>query len=231
MTIFNTHRILTAFNDSELLVSELAYRVDIAISTLERILNGNPDPGEIRIATLVKIADNLGLPLASLFAPPPEPPPAHESPDCHRADQAATDAATVTATIYDRGTTPTRNAELAEVLNWDLDRLKAAYQEADRRLRPAGLRLIREHGEATIQPIADHTDTRLRLKEIRAADRGFDLSHYKAAYQAYTGQPISVSNRAAQRRRITAPLANLGILTEVGIKAALTDAARYAHPL
>jgi transcriptional regulator with XRE-family HTH domain len=231
MTIFNTHRILTALNNSELLVSELAYRVDIAISTLERILNGNPDPGEIRIATLVKIADNLGLPLASLFAPPPEPPPAHEGPARHRADQAAADAATVIATIYDRGSAPTRNAELAEVLGWDLDRLKAAYQEADLRLRPAGLRLVREHGEATIQPVADHTDTRLRLKEVRAADRGFDLSHYKAAYQAYTGQAISVSNRAAQRRRITAPLANLGVLTEVGSKAAFTQAARYAHPL
>lgn len=35
-TISNTHRIIIAFNDSELLVSELAYRVDIVRSRLSR---------------------------------------------------------------------------------------------------------------------------------------------------------------------------------------------------
>ena len=44
-------------------------------------------------------------------------------------DRLAEDATTVIAILYDRWTTPTLNQDLAAALDWDLDRLLAAYDE------------------------------------------------------------------------------------------------------
>ena len=70
-------------------------------------------------------------------------------------DRLAEDATTVIAILYDRWTTPTLNQDLAAALDWDVDRLLAAYDEAQLRLVAAGLRIARSHGEVSICPAHD----------------------------------------------------------------------------
>lgn len=224
---FNHTLIRHALNASGLHIAELAYRLDIAINTLDRLLDGEDDPGEIRIATLQRLAEHLGLPLQALFAAPDQPDHLPDSPP-----SASDDAATVIATIYDRGATPTANGDLTTVLGWDLDRLHVAFKEADRRLRPAGLRLARAHGEAAIVPLHDKTPERNRLADIQAANKGLNMAHYKAVYALLQGESwLNVSDYNSTRRRLVAGvLLNLGIFAGERSSPTLSEAVTFGDP-
>jgi transcriptional regulator with XRE-family HTH domain len=224
---FNHALIRHALNASGLHVAELAYRLDIAINTLDRLLDGEDDPGDLRIATLQRLAEHLGLPLQALFAAPHQP-----EPDADVPSNPTDDAATVIATIYDRGSTPTPNIDLTTSLAWDLDRLHAAYKEADRRLRPAGLRLARSHGEAAIVPLHDNTPERTRLAEMQAANKGLNMAHYKAVYALLQGESwLNVSDYNSTRRRLVAGvLINLGIFAGERATPTLSEAVTFGDP-
>ncbi|MCF6735239.1 helix-turn-helix domain-containing protein [Blastococcus sp. KM273129] len=225
-SLFDVAAIRTALQQSGLAPSELAFRVDFAVRSLQRILNGDPDPGEIRVATLARLANHLGLPLRSLLAAPPVT--TTTAVDAEVDPVAADDAATVTALLYDR-TTPTLNDHLAEALDWSLDRLQQALTEADRRLRMAGLRIVREHGESRVQPLHDHVQARRDLTQVHAHRSGLKPYEYQAAYQTYTGQAITAPNET-RRRVITGGLANAGLLDLTEEEPALSAAAEFAHP-
>jgi len=225
-SLFDVAKIRTALQQSGLATSDLAFRVDIAVRSLQRILNGDPDPGEIRVATLDRLAKHLGLPLRSLIAAPASSTIAADA----DADPGSgpDDAATVTALLYDRET-PTLNEDLAEALGWSLDRLRGALTVADERLRPAGLRIVREHGESRVRPLHDHAHQRQSLGQVRAHRGGLKTFEYQAAFQAQTGQVITATNEI--RRRLTiGGLANVGVLTLTGEQSALSAAAEFAHP-
>lgn len=225
-SLFDVATIRTALQQSGLAPSELAFRVDFAVRSLQRILNGDPDPGEIRVATLARLANHLGLPLRSLIAAPPATTTAVDA-EATPEDE-ADDAATVTALLYDREA-PTLNDDLAEALGWSLDRLHEALTEADRRLRPAGLRIVREHGESRVQPLHDHPRARRDLTQVRAHRSGLKPYEYQATYLTYTGQQITAPNET-RRRVITGGLANAGVLDLTDEEPALSAAAAFAHP-
>ncbi|QWZ07712.1 helix-turn-helix transcriptional regulator [Nocardioides panacis] len=227
---FNHHLIRHALNDTGMLVSELAYRSDMSINTLTRLLDGEEDPGDLRVATLTRLADHLGLPLQALIAAPdqPDPDPGQQPPG----GETAEDFATVISAIYDRGNTPTLNSELCDALDWNLDRLTTAYKEADRRLRPAGLRLNRSHGEASIVPLHNHAATRQSLNEVSTSNKGLTIEHYQAIYALMQGRPwtdVSGSN-TTRRRFITGALINHGILTGEREDPHIADAVTFGDP-
>lgn len=226
---FDVATIRTALQESGLAPSDLAFRVDFAVRSLQRILNGDPDPGEIRVATLGRLADHLGLPLRSLIAPPTAMRHAVEALDLvSDAPEDSDDAATVTALLYNRRA-PTLNEEIAEALHWPLDRLHAALAEADRRLRVGGLRIVREHGESRVQPVHDHLEARRSLSQVEAHNRGLKPYEYRAAFEVHTGQPITASNET-RRRVVIGGLANVGVLDLAGDRPTLSEAAQFAHP-
>jgi transcriptional regulator with XRE-family HTH domain len=230
-SVFDVTAIRSALHASGLAISDVAFRVDIAVRSLQRILNGEPDPGEIRVATLARLADTLGLPLRSLFASPGgvvKAIPASAPPD-DTLDPRPDDATTVIALLYDRGQA-TINSEVASALGWSLDRLKRSLTEADRRLRTAGLRVIREHGESSIRPVDDHAADRAALENVQAHARGLKTFEYKAAYALHTGDRISAQNEA-RRRFVVGRLANVGVISLTGDGPALSAAASFAHPL
>lgn len=226
MTVYNTNAMNHALNERGLRTHELAYRVDVGTAAIEKMFNGADDPGEVRLLSLVRIAETLGLPLRDLFAEPasvePNATPTH--------DTTASDAHTVIALIYDNGSTPTVNTDLTAILGWDLDRLIAAYRQATLLLQPAGLRLYRHHGEVTIRPDNDHTQHRATLAKRRASIYGLKANYYQAIYQAKHGEKISVSNSTAARRIVLGALTNLGILDNTGDQPVLTAAATFATP-
>jgi transcriptional regulator with XRE-family HTH domain len=223
--IYDTRAINYAFRERGLAISELAYRVDVSIAAIERILNGTTDPGEMRIATLARIAEHLGIPLRSMFTEPTLADPERSS---AQPDPVA-DAETVIALIYDRGSTPTVNTDLVTALDWDIDRLTAAYDEADRRLRPIGLRIYRQHGEGTIRPLHNHADQRAKLRKVEAAQYGLKAHHYKGIYQARNRQPVTLGETAT-RRLVLGALVNLGILHQADRQITVTDAVEFGHP-
>jgi hypothetical protein len=140
------------------------------------------------------------------------------------------DAVTVVAVIYDRGTTPTINHDLARGLGWDLTRLHAAYDEAERRLAAAGLRLNRTHGEASIVPTDDHSKERSAVTHAQSDSTATTVNAYGyvAAYEALTGQPILPGKKGFRRRLLLGEIANLGVIDLQARTPILTAAAVYA---
>jgi transcriptional regulator with XRE-family HTH domain len=233
VSLFDVAAMRAAIQDSGLAVSDIAFRVDIAVRALQRILNGEPDPGEIRVATLARLADTLGLPLRSLIAPPithvTSPDGDRETTGSDATDDPTGDAATVIALLYDRNT-PTLNSEVAAALGWPMDRLNAALHEANARLHPAGLRVIREHGESGIRPIGEHLQARRALVDVQAHVRGLTIGEYLAAYQMHTGQKVTARNET-RRRFVLGRLGKVGVVDDYrSAKPTLTEAAKFAHP-
>ncbi|RBY92675.1 hypothetical protein [Blastococcus sp. TF02A-30] len=229
-SVFDLTAIRAALQQTGLAPSEIAFRVDIAVRSLQRILDGDPDPGEIRVATLTRLADTLGLPLRSMFAAPRAAPEACRAvaSDRPQDDHTADDASTVIAVLYDRETAAS-NSDIALALGWPLDRLNSALHVANERLGTAGLRIVREHGESRVSPIADHLASRASLATAQAHARGLKTTEYKAAYALHTGQKVTTANETRQRF-VIGRLANVGVVHLEGSRPRLSDAARFAHP-
>ena len=197
--------------------------------TLQHIVDGKNEPIDIALDTLKRLANHLGLPLQSLFAAPqPPPPPPPQSTDVDPVE----DATTVIAVLYDRGTTPTVNQDLALALGWDMTRLGNAYDEAEKRLTPAGLTLNRTHGECSVVPTHDHAKQRTALTNALSDRSGaaITMDGYTAAHQVMTGSPILPTTTGMRRRFVLGAIANIGIITLQAREPALTEAALEAFP-
>ena len=181
---FNSRRIANALLATGLSVNEVAFRVHMPFKTLQQIVEGATTPIDVRVTTLERLAEAINLPLRSLFTPPKGAPDPEEQGKTE-STEAAADATTVIAVLYDRGTNPTINTDLAKGLGWTLQRLNTAYDEAERRLAPAGLRLTRTHGEGSIGPATDRANERAAVEHARADNTGLSVDTYQAAYQAH----------------------------------------------
>jgi len=233
-SLFDVALIREALQDSGLTPSELAFRVDFAVRSLQRILSDDPDPGEIRVATLARLADELGLPLRSLIAPPNR---RHDLDAASSEDKAAQieddDATVLIGLLYDRGA-PTHNTHIAAALGWPLDRLRQALDEADHRLHHVGLRIARSHGESTVRPLFDCTEARRNLQDVRATPAArpdtaiLKTSEHRAARNVFAGGQVSAPNETRQTL-VQGRLANLGVL-DTSTTVTVSEAARYAHP-
>lgn len=211
-TVFDSDKIANAVLSTGLTINEVGFRVHMPFKTLQQICDGSTTPIDVRVTTLTRLAEEIGLPLRSLFAKP-SPTPIRADPNDTGSSDAAKDATTVIAILYDRGTSPTLNTDLATGLGWTIQRLNAAYDEADKRLAPAGLRLIRTHGEGSIAPIADNTSQRAAVEHARADNTGLTVDAYQSVYQAMTGTAVLPGRHGHRRRLVIGRLANLGILT------------------
>lgn len=241
--VFNTRYLLYAFNQSGYHINEFAYRLDLSARTLEALLRGNDDPGELRIATLVAMANQLGIPLHSMFArPEPLPDPANATdpaptkPGTSTAADAETqgtddlknDAEQLLACIYEAGrTTPTLVSEIAKAFGWTIERTYAAANESDRRLAPAGLTMKTNHGNVFVAPINDHLDAQTALKNHKVYARGLHINQYRTIHQILTGRKASESRSTARGLINLGAMVNLGVLTQAK-KPALTEATREA---
>ncbi|TPG17056.1 helix-turn-helix domain-containing protein [Pedococcus bigeumensis] len=224
---FDDTKIRNAIQTSGMSLNEISFRVLMPAKTLQHIADGKAEPIDIRIDTLARLGDALGLPLRSLFAQPepvPEPETRGASP------QPGHDAATVIGALYDRGSTPTVSRDLAKGLRWDLQRLKAACDDAETRLAPAGLRMVRTHGEVSIVPTHDQTETRAAVTQALAESTGTTIPEdaYRAVYQAMTGQAILPGTTGFRRRLLLGAAAKLGMLDLKPRTPALSQAARDA---
>ncbi|MEO7267707.1 MAG: helix-turn-helix transcriptional regulator [Knoellia sp.] len=224
---FDHNKVRNAVWTSGLSLNEIAYRAHLPAKALTHIVDGKTGPLDIRLDTLKRLATHLGLPLHALFAAPP-PPPEAASTDSNE----VTDATTVIATIYDRGTTPTIRHDLALALGWDTTRLNAALDEAEQRLAPAGLTLNRTHGECSVVPIHDHTGHRTALTHAQSDRNGTAIAvdAYEAVHQVLTGQPLLPQKKAFRRQVVLGNAANLGILDLQPRTPRLTEAATDAFP-
>ena len=224
-TVFDSDKIANAVLTTGLTVNEVGFRIHMPFKTLQQIVSGASTPIDVRITTLERLADTIGLPVRSLFA---KPDPAPEALAYAYKGDTAGDATTVIAVLYDRGTNPTINTDLARGLGWTLQRLNAAYDEAEKRLAPAGLRLIRTHGEGSIAPTEDHTEQRAAVEHARADNTGLSVDTYQAAYQTMTGAEVLPGRLGYRRRLVIGRLANLGIVNGQGRTPTLSDAAKDA---
>lgn len=224
---FDHDKIRNAVWTSGLTLNEVAFRAHLPAKALTHIVDGKPGPLDIRLDTLKRLATHLGLPLHALFAAPPQPPAPTTSDG-----NAVSDATTVIATIYDRGTTPTIRHDLALALGWDTTRLNAALDEAEHRLAPAGLTLNRTHGECSVVPIHDHTEDRAALTQAQSDRNGtaIAIDAYEAVHQVMTGQPLLPQKKQFRRQVVLGNAANLGILDLQPRTPRLTDAALEAFP-
>ena len=68
---FDHSAIRNALYRTGLTTGEIAFRIDISAIAMQRIVDGADDPGEIRVATVARLANVLGLPVRSLFRAAP----------------------------------------------------------------------------------------------------------------------------------------------------------------
>jgi hypothetical protein len=118
--------------------------------------------------------------------------------------------------------------DISAALDWDLDRLLAAYNEAGKFLSSSGLRIARSHGEVSICPTHNHTAARTALAQVQAHTQGLKLDAHQAVHQMMTGQPPLPDRTVARRRFVPGHLANLGIADLADCAPSLTDAAQAA---
>lgn len=228
MSLFNTPLLREHINATGLTLNQVANRLDLSNTTVENLVSGRDDPGELRIATLRKFADLLGLPLTSLFAPPEN---AHQAADTAEASLRG-DTHQLIACLH-TATARTSTTTVASALGWTLQHLKAVTTAANNLLTPSGLRITATNGEVYLATIDDHTDATRRLAAEQANETGFRHDQYKAVYQLLTTGTVAVSNTAERRRaQILNPLAVLGVINlpmrpSEGITT-LTDAAHFA---
>lgn len=225
--VFDTRYIAYVFNQRGYRVNEIAARLDMSNNIVEAFLRGTVEPGDLRVATLVNMANLLGIPLASMFTHPVTAPEPATLPDNDRTD-AAEDADQLVACIYDTGrATPVLITDIAAAFDWTTDRVYAAADEADQRLATAGLRAVTSHGELFITPVRDHHQAHKALTARKVYERGLSASHYKAVHQLLTDSEVTVSNSARQRLRTLGGLVNIGVITDAR-RPALTHAASEA---
>lgn len=224
---FDHEKIRNAIWTSGLTVNETAFRSHLPAKTLQHIVDGKTSPIDVRLDTLKRLATHIGLPLHSLFAAPPPPP----EPDTDL-NSLPSDATTVIATIYDRGKTPTVRHDLAAALGWDSTRLLAALDEAEHRLAPAGLTILRTHGECSIVPRHDHAGHRASLTHALSDRNGtaITLDAYQAVFQVMNNEPVLPPKPKFRRHLALGSAANIGILNLQERTPRLTDAAMEAFP-
>lgn len=223
MSLYNTAIIRHAFTASRYTINALASRLGVSDSAIENMLRGHTDPGELRVQTLALMADLLGLPAAAMLAPNsgPRPTTAATAPDTEG------DAHTVVALLYTEGSKPTAMTDLCVALGWNHARLRAALDLAGQRLTPAGLRVVRTHGEVAIVPLDDHTAETVALDDVRAHERGLHTGNYRLVHELLTGQPTTAGMAPRGRRVSLGGLINAGIATDAR-SPALTETAQEA---
>jgi len=230
VTLFNTALLRARVNAAGLTLNELANRLDLSNTTVENVLSGHADPGELRIATLAKFADILGLPLTSMFARNDIPDWADSDPRRDLRD----DAHQLIACLH-AATAKTSTTTAAAALDWTHQHMKAAIAEANKRLAPSGLRIIATSGEVYLATIDDHTHAIQRLAAEQTGETGFRLDQYKAVYQLLTTGNVTVATTAERRRaQVLSPLAALGVINQPVTPsegpATPTEATRFAFP-
>lgn len=226
--VFDHRHIAYVFTQRGYTVNEMASRLDLSNHTLEDILRGSGDPGELRIATLRTMAALLGIPVHGLFA---RPTPAEDTPEPSRTQPTrAEDAEQLIVCVYDRGrATPTLVSDLAAAFDWTLDRTYAAAREADQRLRHAGLRVNTSHGELFIAPTGTHLAAIEALEARRTYQRGLHYNQYRIVL-ALLRDPTAPIAQGLRTRRITlSGLVNQGVLSTTK-RPELTPAALDAFP-
>lgn len=228
-TVIDTEALNRALRESSLTVNQLAYRVGASGHVIVRLLTDG-DPGELRLGTLARIADALRIPTKALLADP-EKHPTEEDTARPSADGLVDDAQTIIGAIYDRGTTPVLNRDLAVALGWDLDRLHAAFDEADRRLGPSGLCLYRQQGEVALGPNKDRRSARTRLTLRLASEYAMKANYYQTVYQVlHSGKVTGHFKNATARNMVLGALANQGILHLDRKEPSMAAAALFAFP-
>lgn len=224
-SVFDAAKIRHAVLSSGLTVNEVSFRVHMPFKTLRQIVDGDSTPANVHVTTLARLAETIGLPLKALFSEPKLPLPSEAEEPAPPPDD---DAATIIAILYDRGTTPTVNHDLARGLGWTLERLNTAYDAAEPRLAIAGLRLTRTHGEGSIAPLHDHTANRAAVEHAKAGNTGLSEDTYQAAYQLLTGKPLLPGAFRYRRQVVLGRLGNLGIADAKRHTPTLTPAAEEA---
>lgn len=228
MSIFDNTTIAAAFNARGYYVNNIALALDMGSDNLERLLNGTLEPAELRVGTLLNLANLLGIPFASLFTQPDPPTDPAEATGSADSDVVA-DAETLIAVLYDTGPRPTIIRDIATALDWDIDRLNHATKEARNRLDPAGLKLNRSHGEMAIIPQRDHTAARQSLAQVEGKERGLQYGQYRAVYDLLNNRPPSYGNSTMRRRVVMGLLVNAGMITTLH-QPTLTPAIHEAFP-
>lgn len=138
----------------------LATESGVGIAIYGRLEDGdNPDLSTISVASLVRIADHLRVPIGDLFTQPDQT----NSERVEDPDSDADDSAALGRLLHAIGTQANLVA-VADSLGWTQERLQAAIDTLDHTLKPAGLLLFRESGRIQI---------RARDEVDRAAERRF----------------------------------------------------------
>ena len=97
------------------------------------------------------------------------------------------------------------------------------------RLAPAGLRLIRTHGEGSVAPTSAHTGQRAAVEHTPAPTTPASLlDAYQAAHLVMTGAEVLPARLARSRKIVLGRIANLGIVNTRPRTPVLTDAAMEA---
>jgi transcriptional regulator with XRE-family HTH domain len=230
--IFNSRAIREAVLHSGLTSSDIAFRVDLSQQAIQRILDGDRDPGEIRVATLIKFATLIGLPTQDLFFPAdPQPPTSIPLPQSAADDSQSVhrDVQAVVGALYDRGQ-PTLNKEIASAFGWTMDRLQQALDFAGDLLAGVGLELLRTHGETTIRANAHQQGPRDAVAETFARARGLSISDYQTVYTLMEGGTVAAES-GMRRKVIFGGLCRLGVIDVSVRETRLTEAALFAHPM
>lgn len=141
---------------------QVAIEAGIGIPIYNRLETGqHPDLSTVTVASLVRVADYLRIPVGALFTPPENP-----EPDLPIDTTATTgeDAKVLGALLHHLGAKPTTVA-LADSLDWTQERLHAALSELDTTLAAAGLSIFRESGRVRIQAALVDSNLERRVRE------------------------------------------------------------------
>lgn len=172
-------------------------------------------PTNITVAQLTRIAEYLGLPLEQLLTAPADddPTPSED-----------TDISALTAVLLRAEHTgqQAQTAHVAHALGWTLERVHTVIQQANPRLRPAGLRIRSTAGRVHLATYSDHSDVQARYMTTRTADTGGRITDHRLFLKIAAG-PVPLKRIHQGTRRALQRLIEQRLVATDGTTAHLTE--------
>lgn len=175
----NRERLRQRLFEQGLSEREFSRRTGLGQAVIRGMLHRAELNGSTAIADINRCLEQTGLTAGDLLDPPAPTDP----------DDTPTDDVQVLAQMLTKDTRLILHERLALALGWDLERLRAAIDDLDPRLRPIGLRVHQNGMGVTIRPADNRADqAQARLDQFRDSDDGLHQGTARVLHAVYAGR-------------------------------------------
>lgn len=199
--------------DLGLSLREVSRSSGIGAAALRNIETDQETGTEITVVMLQRLVDTLGVRLRDLLAD--DTPGGPNRDRAHAPEHDPTDDVPALADLLLHARVSTHRKDLADGLDWTLDRLRLAAASLDHDLRPLGMQVHTLNGGYVLRPLGGYTNARKRIERRNTAENGMTAPAARLVHEALT-TGLTVKSIGQARRADLGRLLRDGVLAENG---------------